>query len=193
LRRRSSGGEGKVKLIALSKRERKLVFITIAVCGAALFYIAIFRPLVMRYQELNRQLDLNILALRQLRLLIEQKERIQSVYENYKSHLKTAKSDSEEIINILQETNDLAEGKKLTIQDLKPLRVENAQYHKKYYIRARIEGQLVALASLLYDIQNSPQGLKVESLFLDLRPRTLDFLADVVITHVVSKESKHVL
>jgi Tfp pilus assembly protein PilO len=182
-----------VKIPRFSARERRLLLFTVIVCGAALFYALVFRPLASKYQTLNRELELNTLALRQLQLLVQQKEQIETVYENYKDRLKTGKSDSEEIINILQEINSLTEGKKIIIQDMKPLRVENAEYHKKYYVRARIEGALVPLAALFFDIQNSPQVLKIESLFLDLRPSTLDFLADVVITRIVSKETAHAI
>jgi Tfp pilus assembly protein PilO len=178
-----------MRLAALNRRERRLLLLTVIVLGAALFYSIIFMPFAVKYKKLTRELELSVLELNRLNLLIGQKEQIGAIYDNYKTKLRTGKSDSEEIINILQEVNSIAEGKHLIVQDMKPLRIENAEYHKKYYIRIRVEGRLVPICSLIYDIQHSPQTLKVESTFLDLRPRTYDFRADFVITHIVSKEN----
>lgn len=180
-----------MNIISFNKRERKLFLATIIICGFGLLYSFVYKPFITEYRKLDNEIKLNILELKQLQLLITQKEQIQSIYDNYKTKLRPAKSDSEEITNISQEITDIVEGAKLVLLEIKVLRVENAEYHKKYYIKVQMEGELVPVSSFIYDIQNSPQMLKVESLFLDFQTRNLNFRADMILTHIVSKEDKN--
>ena len=91
-----------MRLAALNRRERQLLLLTVIVVGAAMFYSTVFKPLDVRNKKLNRELELSVLELNRLSLLIGQKEQIEAIYDNYKTKLRTGKSDSEEIPSFVE-------------------------------------------------------------------------------------------
>lgn len=150
----------------LSKREKRLFYLTIAII---LFWMAqgfVIKPIIIKWKEIDEKISMSVLKLEKNNKIISRQERIKREYENYASNVKMAGSDEEEMAKFLTEIESLARSASVRIVDIKPRPIKKVQLFKKYIVELVAEGDIAQVSKFIYDIQNSPQLLKVDKFSL---------------------------
>lgn len=149
-------------LSSLSRREKRLLYLTIIVLGVWISHKFIVNPLIVRWKELGEKIEERGLKLEKSRKILHLKEKIQGEYENYASSVKMQGSEEEEMAKFLTEIESIARSSSVHISDIKPRPVKNADFHERYLVELEAEGDISQISRFIYEIQSSPQLLKID-------------------------------
>ena len=76
----------------------------------------------------------------------------------------------------------------MEILNIESPKTEEGDFHKKYFVRIKLEGALLPLAELIYQLQLSDQTLKVEDMNMEMKKDSPDFGASMLISRIVATE-----
>lgn len=165
----------------LSKRERKIFYLAILIIVGVLSYITVIEPLWQKWQELNKSISSQEIQLLKNLKILAQRDVIAQLYDKYAENIKMKGSVEEETAVILREIENIARTSNTYITDIKPLRVQDMEFYKEYYVELESEGSISNLARFIYDLQNSKQILKVKYLRLNPKDETAEVLKGYMI------------
>ncbi len=150
----------------LSQREKRLFYLTISLIAILFIYRFIIKAVVVNWKDLNEKISVSSLKLEKSRKILNLKNRIQRDYEKYASSVKMAGSEEEEMAKFLTEIESLARFSSVHISGIKPLPIKKVDFYKKYVVELEAEGDIKQVSKFIYDIQNSPQLLKIDKFSL---------------------------
>jgi len=150
----------------LTKRERNLFYLTVILIFIWFAQRFVFKPIIFKWNELDERIAVNSLKLEKNKRMIDRKERIKQEYDRYASSVKMTGTDEEEMAKFLTEIESLASSSSVRIVDIKPRPIKKVEFYKKYIVELDAEGEIKQVSKFIYDIQNSPQLLKVDKFLL---------------------------
>lgn len=165
----------------LSKRERNGFYLAVIVITGVLAYILVIEPVWTKWQDLNKEVSNKEIQLLKNLKILAQRDIIAQLYDKYAEDIKMKGSVEEETAVILREIENIARTSNTHITDIKPLRVQDMEFYKEYYVELESEGSISDLAKFIYDLQNSKQILKVKYLRLNPRDETAEVLKGYMI------------
>lgn len=169
-----------------SSRERLFFYLGIVILIGLFLYFVVIEPAWNEWQNLNEEIySKERLLLKNLKIL-SQREQIASLYDRYAENIKMKGSDQEEIAVILREIENVARSSKVYITDIKPLKVDNKEFYKEYFVELEAEGGISNLTKFIYDLQSSKQILKVRRLNLNAKAGKGDMLkGHIIVTKIL--------
>lgn len=172
----------------LSKREKFILFVTLAVISFSLLYNLVFTPYFRKLTILDKEITQLENKLKKARRLVPKKSRIESDFNafmiNYKSE--EGVSAEQQIARILIELESLSNQSGVHITDVKPRPVKNFEYYSEFIIEMRFEGPINEIAKFIYDIQQSKQLLKIEKLAINIKSNEATSLEGFIEIHKIS-------
>lgn len=153
-------------LSRLSKRERYIVYISVAILACVFLDKVVFRPVLRKLEDLNRQILIQGKKLEKSMHILLQENSITGEYEKYAQHINQERSDEEEIGVLLSSIEKMAKKASVFLVDMKPSPVESWEFYKKYTIKIEAEAKISYLADFIYQLGKSPQLLRVAELRL---------------------------
>lgn len=148
-------------LSRLSKKEKRLFYITMAVVALVLFDRVVFRPVMEKLDDLNEKISIEEKKLEKSMLIIAQDETISEEYKKFAQSIKQEQSDEEAIAGLLSSIEKMGKSVAVFIQDIKPNAVDKSEFYKKYSVKIEAETKISNLADFIYQLENSPQLLRV--------------------------------
>lgn len=139
-----------------------------------LFYVSdqfIIRALWDRFQRVNRAIKVGEKQLGHDLRNVHQKEQISKEYEKYVQYIQRSGSDEEEVAKILGEIESLARQSQIYLVDMKPQTPKEVDFYKGYAVEIAAEGEMASLTTFLYQLNTSPQLLRVEKLRLNSKKK----------------------
>lgn len=159
-----------ISLKLLTKRERIIFFLTIAIICVSLSFNYIFKPLVKKFNFLNQEILTYKIKLEKAFRLLEEREGIKAKYTKVSSLVKENVSEEELLASILSELENLAKLSGLRITDIRPQSPKALRTHKEFLIEVKQEGQIQAFLRFIYELENSGYLLRIKK--LQLNPKT---------------------
>ncbi|MCK4912714.1 MAG: type 4a pilus biogenesis protein PilO [Candidatus Omnitrophica bacterium] len=150
----------------LSRREKQIGFISLVLVVSIFFDKVIFSPVKERLKNLNGQIVVQEKKLAKSRRILSQDDLILKEYEKYAQGIKQDNSNEEEVASLLSIIEKMANDSFVSVVDMKPSNVESHKFYKKYVIRIEAEAKIGYLADLIYQLEKSPQLLRVTELRL---------------------------
>jgi len=150
----------------LSKREKQIGFISLALVAIILFDKVVFSPVKDRLKDLKGQIVIQEKKLIKSRRILSQADLIVKEYERYAKDIKQNNSNEEEIAALLSVIERMANDSSVSIVDIKPSNVESHEFYKRYVIKVEAEAKIGYLADLIYQLEKSPLLLRVTELRL---------------------------
>lgn len=174
-------------LANLSKRERTLFGLTVAVLFLSLLYNLTLQPLGRRWNQLNRRiLDREIELKKNIRYL-GQKEEVKRIYLQYADYVKKRGSDEEEMAAFLNAVEKEARVSGIRIADIKPKPVKALLFYKKYTLEMNCEASMEKYIEFIYHLQRSAQLIRTEKLKLVSQGQNTPLLkAQMFVTKVLT-------
>jgi len=171
----------------LSKRERLILTLCIGIIALSILYAFVLEPFVNMWSGLNSEIESARLKLKKSTEILKRRREIAERYKNLSGYIKPQSgSDEEEIAQLLSEIEKLANTSNVRITDIKPKAARRSGYYKIYVVEVESEGNISTFTKFIYEIQNSPQLLKVKKLSLNMKGITDNLLkADILITKIL--------
>lgn len=152
----------KTFLSRLSKRETIIFYVAAAVISLTVADRLLLSPVAQKIESQATEIKNKEAGIERMSFILAQKDRIVSESAKYIKFLTKAKDSEEEATTILKEIEAIANNNSMYIVDLKPLGFRDAEKMKKYMVSITCEGQMESVFSFLYNIETSPQLLRVE-------------------------------
>lgn len=170
----------------LNKREKILFYITVLFSAVVLLHIAVISPLLKKGDMLLRETAKKEVRCRRNFSIISSKQKIQEDFKMYTGIIKKTASDEEETASLLKQIESLAQKSKVSLSSIKPKRVTEVEFYKRYAVEIEGEGSLRQLVRFLYYIQNTDQILKAERLRVNVKSSSSSRLKySVLITRIL--------
>lgn len=170
----------------LNKREKRLLFITIAIVSGVALYIYCIEPLWNYWNSLDSTINNLTKQLQRSYIILSRAKSIEAQYAVYESKLKVEGSDQEKTAQILRQIETTARNNRVHINDINPQEIQDEEFHKYYVIEVEAEADVLSLLQFVYDLQVAQQALKVTRIQIaanSARPYVLK--TDMLITKVV--------
>lgn len=152
-------------LLNLTKREKIVFWITIAVIVLSLFYNFILALYLKKVNSLDKEIHKLELNLEKSRRLLIKKNNIEKEFQTLKKDgTEDASFGEQQIANILIELENIAGASGVHISEIKPQSSKRSEYSDEAAIDVRFEGDIKNISNFIYTIQQSKELLKIEKL-----------------------------
>ena len=148
----------------LSKKERHLFYIVIAVLLVFLMERFVFRNIYSQLTTLNNQISRLQLNYQKARALITNREEIEKTAQEYKSYLQAKSSEGDDSLSqILSLLETLARKNSIALSDIKPSQsVKQTQSYLVYTVDLGLQGSPEQVMRFVADLQEAEFLFEVE-------------------------------
>ncbi|MDD5282302.1 MAG: type 4a pilus biogenesis protein PilO [Candidatus Omnitrophica bacterium] len=172
-------------LSRLSKKERRLFYITVAVVAIVFLERVVFKPVMNKLENFNGKISLEEKKLEKSMHILGQESAITSEYEKFAQSIKQEQSDEETLAILLSSIEKMANSVSVFILDMKPGTVEKAEFYKKYTVKIEAEAKISNLTDFIYQLENSPKLLRVSDFRLTPQKKETVLKISMTVTEVL--------
>ena len=172
-------------LSRLSKKEKRLFYITVAVVAIVFLDRVVFKPVMNKLESFNGKISLEEKKLEKSMHIITQESDITSEYKKFAQSIKQEQSDEETIAILLSSIEKMANNVSVFILDMKPAPVEKAEFYKKYAVKIEAEAKISNLTDFIYQLENSPKLLRVSDFRLIPQKKETVLKISMTVTEVL--------
>lgn len=152
-------------LTKLNPREKKISGIALSVIVIAMAYHGILTPLTQKITQLDDEIFAIEMKLKKAKIFIRQKEEILEEAKKYPNLSQLdAGSDEEETAKILSMIEQTARKYGISLSDVKPNPIKSDNWMKRFEVELVGECSIEQLTQFIFDLEHSPEMLKVEAL-----------------------------
>ena len=150
----------------ISQREKYILYLSIVVLGFVFIDRIIFSPIMKVLNNLDKQTLVQEGELEKSVRILNNEDSITAEYNKNVQSLKKSSSNDEEIAALSSEIEELARKTSVLIKNIKPLSVEEMGLYTKYKIDVEAETEMSYLMDFIYQLEKSPQLVKVDKISL---------------------------
>ncbi len=170
----------------LSKKDR--IGLTAAAIIVTLVFVdrLIISPIGDKFRRVNSEIKLSEKKLSLDLRNINNKDIIEKEYKRYKSYVKRSyASDEEDVADILAQIEGMARTASVRLVDIKPTAPKQTELYREYAVEVEVEGDMEQVTTFLYNLNNSPQLLRVLKLRLGLKDKEASLVkASILVTKI---------
>ncbi len=145
----------------LSKREKYILYISIIIVASVFIDRVMISPVMRVLNNLSEEISVHEKKLERSMRIWNEGDSIRSEYERNMLSLKKILSDEEEIAGLSSEIEKLGRKTAVLIKNIKPLPIEEGTLYTQYKINIEAEAEMPFLMDFIYQLEKSPQLLKV--------------------------------
>ena len=172
-------------LSRLSKKEKRLFYITVIIVACVFFDRVVFRPVMSKLESFNGKISLEEKKLEKSMLILQEEDVINSEYKKIAQNIKQVQSDEETIAVLLSSLEKMANSVSVFILDIKPNPVEKYDFYKKYSVKIEAEAKISNLIDFIYQLENSPKLLRVSDFRLTPQKKETVLKINMTVTEVL--------
>lgn len=149
-------------LSRLSKKEKMLFYCAICLVFLVILDRLVISPIVSKMRLLDKEIIDKQAGLKKDLRVLASGQRTVNLKNKYASFLVTPKSEDEEMIAFLKDTEKLAQKNSISLIDLKPAGVSKEGDSQKFLVNLNCESSMEALVNFIYSIENSDKLMSVD-------------------------------
>ena len=172
-------------LSRLSKKEKRLFYIAVAVVAIVFLDRVVFKPVMNKLESFNGKISVEEKKLEKSMHILAQESTITSEYKKFAQSIKQDQSDEETIASLLSSIEKMANNVSVFILDMKPNPVEKAEFYKKYAVKIEAEAKISNLADFIYQLENSPRLLRIADFRLTPQKKETVLKISMTVTEVL--------
>jgi Tfp pilus assembly protein PilO len=172
-------------LSRLSKKEKRLFYITVAIVSIVFLDRVVFKPVINKLESFNGKISVEEKKLEKSMLILAQEQAITSEYKKFAENIKQEQSDEEAIAILLSYLEKMANSVSVFILDMKPAPVEKSEFYKKYAVKIEAEAKISNLTDFIYQLENSPKLLRVSDFRLTPQKKETVLKINMTVTEVL--------
>lgn len=156
----------------ISKREKIILYATIGVIVFSIGFNFLFAPLLIKNDNLNKEINISRAKLRKYLRLLSQKDSIQSKYSKLSADFKVSTRQEGALVTTLSELENIAKNSNIRIIDIRPQAPKSSDLYKEVIIELRTEGAMESYLNFIYTMENSLLLLRIKKIQLSAKPNT---------------------
>lgn len=156
----------------LTKREKIVLYTTVAVIIFSIGFNFLGVPVLSKFEQLNREINLNRVKLKKCLRLLSQKDYIQARYSQHSAAVSLLGARQDASINTLSEIETLAKDAGIRIIDIRPQAQRGSGRYKETIVDLKVEGAMEGHLKFIYDIEASAALLTIKRLQLNTKPNS---------------------
>jgi hypothetical protein len=154
----------------MSRRERIILYVTIAVVALSVVFKVFFAPLLARMQTLDRDIALTGEKINKYSRLLAQKDSLRSRYNDLISQMGTPEGQKKDtLVNALRGLENIARSAQIRIVDIRPQASGSQGSSKEVLIELKSAGSMEGFLKFIYDVQSSLLLLRVKKFELSAK------------------------
>lgn len=153
-------------LANLFKREKIFFFLAISAVALSLISNFLLKPVIAKWDLINGKILNKEIELKRKAKYLNQKDRVKSIYQEYSEYVKEKVSDEEALAALLNRLEEEAGASGIKIIDIRPKPTKDMTLYKKYTLELTCETTIEKCINFVYNLQKSPQLIRVEMLNL---------------------------
>lgn len=167
------------RIARMSNRERTWLAVAAVAVVALIVKTAVVQPVYRKFQEADRAIryEMKRVEANQRALSPLRKQAIEREFQKYGKYLQQRSSPDEENAEMLRSVESFAQKNGISLVGTKAREIKNTDFSEEYSVEVEVEGALPGLVAFLYDLQASPELLRVER--LTLTPKSKEAAATV--------------
>ena len=172
----------------LSKRERRLLAITLTVVLGALTYRMVVLPRLSKMWQLSARAATAEIDLLEMERNLALGERIESRYKTYEAAIAQKGTDLEESSSFLRTVSDLTQSNEMEVLDWRLPPIELGKYYKIFSVRLTVKTRPVWLARFLSNLEESEQTIRISDVQVTALDDSENLAVNMKLTKVVAAE-----
>lgn len=172
-------------LSRLSKKEKRLFYITVTIIACVFLDRIVFRPVMNKLESFNGKISLEEKKLEKSMHILAQEPVITSEYKKFAQSIKQDQSDEETIASLLSSIEKMAGSVSVFILDMKPNPVDKSEFYKKFSVKIEVEAKISNLTDFIYQLENSPRLLRVSDFRLTPQKKETVLKINMTVTEVL--------
>ncbi len=176
-------------LSKLSEREKKILYVVVALLIVLFGYHGVWNPMQAKLATMDEEIFAMQMKLRKAKIFIRQKSDVEEAAKKFANlEQMDAGTDEEEIARLLNLIEQTARKNGVSLSDVKPEPVKSDKITKRYTIELNAEASLESLMPFIYEIEHSPEILKIEKTNINPKEDKSSVMrASIVVTRVMVK------
>ncbi len=154
----------------LKPREKKILYVVVGLLVVLLGYHGVWNPLNDKIASLDDEIFKMEMRVRKAKILVRQKTDVAEAAKKYTNlDQLNAGTDEEETAKLLSLIEETARAKSCSLSDVKPEPVKADKWIKRFQVDLNVEGSLEQLVNFIYELEHSPQLLKIERVSMSMK------------------------
>jgi len=149
---------------SLTKRERRIAFLTGIVVASGLLYLYVAEPLWLRWVDLHAQAESLTRKVANFQELVDNRQFIEDNYRRVEGAITVGRDEEELYFNLLQEIAGVTLSARVTLRGMKPLSRKHDDLLDRYGVKLNIQCEGHQLMNLLQALQEPEHMLNIEDL-----------------------------
>ena len=155
---------------SLSAREKIILSVALFIASGSIVYGVAIGPFIKKCSSLDSQLIAKKVKLQKGLRLLNRHEFIRAEYKKYRHLIRPSGiSDEQQMASLLSGIETIARKSGVYISVLKPQIVKNLPACQKFIAEVELDASMPELARFLYEIENSADLLKAESMDINAK------------------------
>jgi len=158
----------------LTRREKVLFFGTILLLLGWILYEGIWSSIIQEWKNVSQEISIQEKKLEKSLRIISRQDEIERKYKKYANA--TVNSEETEIAVVLKEVEQIANKTNVKTTNIKAQPVKDMKFYKKVTVGVECEANIKDLVQFIYNLQKSPQILRVQKLRMGTKGKNEAFL-----------------
>lgn len=147
----------------LKPREKKILYVVVGLLVVMAGYHGVLTPMTAKIDTLDDEIFSMEMRLRKAKILVRQREEVLEEAKKYQNlDQLNAGTDEEETARLLSLIEQTARNVGCSLSDVKPEAVKTDKWIKRFQVELTAESSLEQLVTFIYELEHSPQILKIE-------------------------------
>lgn len=172
--------------LQFSGREKNIFFLFLVVCGIYGVYAGIYRPAVVKGQEIESDIDQASTRLAEQAKVIRRARAMAARFDGDLQSVRQKTSNEEEMSLILSEIEAAAGGLKVRVTEMKPQGTQKEDFYNKFSVSLTVDGNLTDILQFIHTLQGSSHRLTVSQFSLERAfQNTKEMLSKLVVNRIL--------
>ena len=154
----------------LSKRERLIFYVTVAIVGLGAMDKFVLSPILHKISHLTEVIAQQEEEIKQSLIIMSEENRIEGETKTYQAYLSPVLTEEKTITEFLKEVEGIAKQSSVYLIDMKPTIKNEDAASTKYFVKLNFEAQMEQVMNFFYNVSIFNQLIKIED--FQLRPKT---------------------
>ena len=175
----------------LSKREGQIFILCILVLLIYIGFQFVYKPIRSQENFFEKKINVTKKKIKKSMNILKEEESTKVAYEQYLEVFGQKLSDQQEMNRIFSEIETAAKKADIKIIDMKPRRIREENFFKKFSLTVQTQGTMDLITKFLYFLEQKPYHFQIEGVRLEKRStRSQDIRCEIVANRILLDPSK---
>ena len=156
-----------MSLFSFSAREQKIFIVLLLVCGIFGVYTFVYRPAVIKGEEIDSEISRTRQKLSDQQAVIEKEQQMALVLQDELETVRQKRTNDEEMSSILSDIEAMGSGMNIKVTEIKPQEVKKQDFLNRFSVSLTVDGNLMDMMRFIHALQDPAKHVQIRQLSLE--------------------------